>query len=220
MELSGIRIETVVSAPFEENTYIAQIDGRKDGIVIDPGLEPEAILAQLDLLGVQPAAILNTHGHGDHIGGNGALKKRWPEALLVIGQADAPKLTDPRLNLSLGFGFSLKSPPADRTVRDGELLELAGFRLRVLEIPGHSAGHVVYVCEGHEPLVAFVGDVIFLDSIGRTDFPDGDYNQLIEGIRTKLFALPDDTILLSGHGSETTVGREKRLNPFVGGKGN
>jgi glyoxylase-like metal-dependent hydrolase (beta-lactamase superfamily II) len=216
MNRSQIHIETVVSAPFEENAYIAHLEGKSDALVVDPGLEPEAIITRLDTLRVQPAAILNTHGHGDHIGGNGALKKRWPEALLVIGQGDAPKLTDPRQNLSLAFGFSLNSPPADRTVREGDLLEVAGFRIRVLDIPGHSAGHVVYVCEEHEPLLVFVGDVIFSGSIGRTDFPDGDHGKLIDGILTKLFALPDDTILLSGHGPETTIGREKRFNPFVG----
>jgi len=211
-----LRLVRVVSVPFEENSYIAQIEGRTDCLVIDPGLEPEKILDRLDGLGLVPAAILNTHGHSDHIAGNSALKQRWPDCPLVIGAGDAPKLTDPDLNLSGPFGFTLTSPPAEVTVTDGHIYSAAGFDLRILGIPGHSIGHVVYLWQDHRPAVAFVGDVIFAGSIGRTDFPDGDTGQLLEGIRSKLFTLPDETVLHSGHGPATTVGQEKRDNPFVG----
>ena len=120
------------------------------------------------------------------------------------------------LNLSAAFGLSIVSPPADQTVADGERISVAGLELRVLGIPGHSVGHVVYLYETVSPPIAFVGDVIFAGSIGRTDFPDGDFNELISGIRQKLFTLPDDTVLLPGHGPATSVGQEKRDNPFVG----
>jgi glyoxylase-like metal-dependent hydrolase (beta-lactamase superfamily II) len=178
-------------------------------------MEPDEIIGCLDKIGIEPAAILLTHGHCDHIAGNEALKARWPKCKIVIGKAESPKLSDPRLNLSAMFGQAMVSPPADITVSEGDLLELAGFRVKVLDIPGHSVGHVVFQIEGCEPPIVFVGDVIFAGSIGRTDFPDGDFDQLASGIREKLYTLPNETILYSGHGPSTTVGREKRSNPFV-----
>ncbi len=219
MNSPQLRLTTILSIPFEENAYVAQLEGRNDCLVVDPGMEPEKIVEYLQSQQVVPAAILNTHGHGDHIGGNATLKRRWPDCPLVIGSADAPKLTDPMLNLSATFGGHLTSPPADVTVDDGETYSAAGFELKVLAIPGHSAGHVVYLWEDHDPPLAFVGDVIFAGSIGRTDFPDGDFSQLQTGIHTKLFTLPDETQLFPGHGEPTTVGQEKRHNPFVGLKG-
>jgi hydroxyacylglutathione hydrolase len=206
----------VVSAMFAENTYIVQRTDREDCLVVDPGLEPEAILEYLDGRGLVPAAILNTHGHSDHIAGNAALKHRWPACPLAIGEGDAVKLTDPRKNLSADFGFPLRSPAADILFRDGDAYSAAGIDLEIRAIPGHSAGHVVLLCKTQTPHFVLVGDVIFAGSIGRTDFPDGDYDQLISGIREKLFTLPDDTVLFPGHGPSTTVGREKRTNPFFG----
>jgi hydroxyacylglutathione hydrolase len=209
-------LTTILSHPFEQNAYIAHLRDRTDCVVIDPGLEWEKIVRHLEKAKLTPAVILNTHGHSDHIGGNGPVKKRWPHCPLVIGVDDAPKLGDPWLNLSAGFGTPLVSPPADVTVKDGDTYEAAGFEWQVRSIPGHTVGHVVYLWEGQEPPIVFVGDVIFAGSIGRTDFPDGDHRQLIFGIRSKLFTLPDETILLSGHGESTTVAEEKRNNPFAG----
>ncbi len=211
-----VQISRVVSTPFEENAFVAHQAGREDCLVIDPGLEPERVLAYLDEHRLHPAAILNTHGHSDHIAGNAALKGRWPDCPLVIGKGDAPKLTDPAGNLSAAFGFDLVSPAADVAVDDGDDYSAAGFDLEVLAIPGHSAGHVVYAWKGQTPWIVFVGDVIFAGSIGRTDFPDGSFQQLRDGIHTKLFTMPDETLLLPGHGESTTVGQEKRTNPFVG----
>lgn len=215
---SKMRLITVVSQPFAENTYIAYFEGRDDCIIIDPGMEPDKIFSRLDAENLKPAAILDTHGHSDHIAGNAACKHRWPDCPLVIGAGDAAKLTDPMQNLSSPFGFEMVSPAADRLVRDGDVVSAAGFDLEVLETPGHSAGHVVYAWKGSSPWVVFCGDLIFQDSIGRTDFPDGSLSQLVESVHNKLFTMPDDTILLSGHGAETTVGQEKRTNPFVGGE--
>ncbi len=211
-----LQLATVVSLPFEQNSYVASLAGRDDCLVIDPGLEPEKILQTLAHRRLTPAAILITHGHSDHIGGNAILKQRWPNCPLVIGADDAAKLTDPWLNLSAAFGERIVSPAADITLDDGDPYEAAGFELKVRTIPGHSAGHIAYVWEGQTPPIVWVGDIIFAGSIGRTDFPDGDLQQLLSGIRSKLFALPDDTILLPGHGPATTVGEEKRHNPFVG----
>ena len=215
MSHSKINLAAIVSAAFEENAYIAHIEGRRDCLVVDPGLEPEKIVDHLTEKELAPAAILNTHGHSDHTGGNAALKAQWPDCPLVIGSAEAAKLTDPQLNLSAMFGLPIVSPPADVTVDDGDTYSAAGIELTVRTIPGHSAGHVVYVCEDHDPPFVFVGDVIFAGSIGRVDFPDGDFTQLKTGIHTKLFTLPEQTLLLPGHGPTTTVAQEKRTNPFV-----
>jgi glyoxylase-like metal-dependent hydrolase (beta-lactamase superfamily II) len=207
---------TIVSAPFAENSYIASLPGRSDCLVIDPGLEPEKIAAHLKSAELRPAAILITHGHSDHIGGNEHLKQLWPDAPLFIGRGDAAKLTDPWLNLSAAFGVPLVSPPADVLLDDGQIFESAGFSLEVREIPGHSSGHVVFVWKAGSPWIVLGGDVLFAGSIGRTDFQDGSFEQLAEGIHQKLFTLPDDTVVLPGHGPPTTIGEEKRNNPFVG----
>lgn len=209
-------LEVVTDGLFAENSYIAHLPESRDCLVIDPGLEPDKIIAVLNKSQLTPIAILNTHGHADHIAGNGELKARWPEAPLIVGHGDAPKLTDARLNLSAQYGFGLTSPPADRLVAEGETLRLAGFELLVWETPGHSAGHVVFVWRDAASCVVFGGDVLFKGGIGRSDFPDGDYDALVNSIHNKLFTLPDATIVLPGHGDATTIGREKRTNPFVG----
>ena len=219
MKRPDVQITRVVSADFDENAFVVSLEGRDDCLVIDPGLEPEKIVEHLERHGLIPAAILNTHGHADHIAGNGAIKTQWPDCPVVIGSGDAAKLTDPRLNLSSGFGMALVSPPADVTVDDGQTYWAAGLDLEVRAIPGHSIGHVVFLVEDHEPQLVFVGDVVFAGSIGRTDFPDGSFEDLAAGIRTKLFTLPDETLLFPGHGPPTTVGQEKRSNPFVGEQG-
>jgi glyoxylase-like metal-dependent hydrolase (beta-lactamase superfamily II) len=216
VEPKEVDLTRIVSVPFEENTFIVRIAGRDDCVVIDPGLEPGKTIASLEKDGLRPAAILNTHGHSDHIGGNRALKDRWPDCPLVIGAKETSKLADPMANLSAMFGIGLKSPPADVTVEHGETYQAAGLDFEVREIPGHSSGHVVYLLKDHHPTWVFVGDVIFFRSIGRTDFPDGDFQSLAEGIHRELFTLPDETRLLTGHGPDTTVGEEKRTNPFVG----
>lgn len=210
------QLRVITSELFEENAYIAWIAGREDAIVVDPGLEPERILAELDELGLTPAAILNTHGHADHIAGNGAMKERWPNCPLVIGAGDAAKLGDPMANLSGGYGFPLVSPAADQLVKAGEVLDLAGVKWTVRETPGHSRGHVIFASLKTTPVLVLGGDVLFAGSVGRTDFPDGDSAALVRSIREEIFSLPDDAVVLPGHGPTTTVGREKQSNPFVG----
>jgi glyoxylase-like metal-dependent hydrolase (beta-lactamase superfamily II) len=213
MMSQALQIHTIVSPLFAENTYIAWLPGRGDALVIDPGLDPESILAFLAEHELRPAALLNTHGHADHIAGNEALKQAFPEAPLLIGVHEAHLLTDAEENLSASFGFPLVSPAADRLLQEGEDLDLAGVRLEVREIPGHSPGHVVFVCHAHR--LVFGGDVLFRGGVGRTDFPGGSAEQLFEGIRGKLFTLPDDTVVYPGHGPVTTVGHEKRSNLFL-----
>jgi hydroxyacylglutathione hydrolase len=209
------RIGVVVSQPFAENTYLAHLEGSIDCLIIDPGTEPMPIFEFLTQHRLTPKAILNTHGHADHIAGNEPLKRCFPDCPLVIGAGDAPKLLDAELNLSAAYGLPMTSPPADVLVREGETYSAAGFDLEVRETPGHSAGHVVFIWKG-TPWLVFGGDVLFQGSVGRTDFPDGDAEQLFDSIHQKLFTLPDDTVVLPGHGDATTIGAEKRTNPYVG----
>ena len=212
---SDIVIARIESAPFGENTYVVSRRGGTECLVLDPGFEPGAIIGWIEDHGLTPVAILLTHGHSDHIAGNAALRERWPALPILIGRDDAPKLTDPAGNLSGAFGLALRSPPADRLLDDGESLELAGFAFTVVAIPGHSRGHVVFRTDDTSPRLVFGGDVLFLEGIGRTDFPDGDFAALAAGIRGGLYTLPDDTVVFPGHGDTTTVGHERRHNPFV-----
>jgi hydroxyacylglutathione hydrolase len=217
VSIQPLKIEVVVSQPFAENTYIAHLPGNTACVVVDPGFEPEPILQLLAKQHLSPAVILNTHGHIDHIAGNRPLKEQFPAIPLVIGAGDADKLTDPMGNLSGAYGFAITSPAADVLVREGDRITYGGIELEVLETPGHSSGHVVFVFKPeHGPAIVFGGDVLFRGGVGRTDFPDGDQQQLIDSIHQKLFPLPDDTIVLPGHGPATNIGDERRHNPFVG----
>ncbi|MFQ3650384.1 MAG: MBL fold metallo-hydrolase, partial [Gemmataceae bacterium] len=146
------------------------------------------------------------------IAGNERIKRAYPLAPLLIGEGDAPMLRDPMLNLSALFGEPLVSPPADRTLRDGEIVEIAGQRWETRRIPGHSPGHVVFV--GQEMVLG--GDVLFRGSIGRYDFPGGSLEQLLEGIRRQLLTLPGTTEVYPGHGPATTIGYEMATNPYLG----
>src|SRR5262245_13720298 len=210
-----LQIHTLVSMPFAENTYVVWQPPREDALVFDPGLEPDAVLEFLRDQGLTPALVLNTHGHADHIAGNAALKGAFPGAPLLIGAGDAAMLTDPQANLSAGFGFSVVSPPADRAVQDGDVSDAAGLRLEVLDVPGHSPGHVAYLLLA-TPRRLFGGDVLFRGGIGRYDLPGGDGPRLLDSIRRRVFRLAPDTVVYPGHGPVTTVAHEKRTNPYVG----
>jgi hydroxyacylglutathione hydrolase len=211
-----VQVQTIESQPFAENSYVVWRERQSEAFVIDPGFEPEVILEFLVNRGLKLVAIVNTHGHVDHIAGNRAMKEAFAAAPILIGHGDANMLVDPELNLSAGYGIPVTSPAKDHGVSDGEELTLAGIPLTVWEIPGHSPGHVVYYIRDTTPPMLLGGDVLFRGSIGRTDFPGGSFEQLAAGIRAKLWPLPAETVVYPGHGPVTTIGYEKRTNPFVG----
>jgi glyoxylase-like metal-dependent hydrolase (beta-lactamase superfamily II) len=211
-----IQILTVESQPFAENSYVVWRDGGTEAFVIDPGFEPDLILDALSERNLTLAAIVCTHGHVDHIAGNAALKRAFPAAAILVGPGDADMLTDADLNLSGPFGMPVTSPPADRLVTEGERITVAGIELEVFDVPGHSPGHVVYVIRETTPPTVLGGDVLFRGSVGRTDFPGGSFEQLKGHIERVLWPLPDGTVVYPGHGPVTTVGHEKRTNPYVG----
>ena len=211
-----ILVHTVVSQPFSENSYIFWREGSNQALVVDPGFEPEAILDSLAERELVVAAILNTHGHVDHIAGNRAMKEAFPDAPILIGEGDAIMLIDPEHNLSAGHGIPITSPPADRKLQDSEQLNYADIPMECWDIPGHSPGHIVFAIRNITPTIVFGGDVLFRGSVGRTDFPGGSFEQLEAGIKAKLWVLPADTVVYPGHGPTTTVGHEMRTNPYVG----
>lgn len=214
MAVPDFTMEAVESPPFAQVSYLIWRPGRTDAIVIDPGFDPRSILELLSRGPLRPAAILNTHGHVDHIAGNEAMKAAFPEAPLIIGRNEVHLLRDPEANMSASFGQPIRSPEADRLVVNGEQFEAAGFTFTVREVPGHSPGSVVYICDDFDPPIVFGGDVLFAGSVGRTDL-GGDFKLLRSGIQTKLFTLPESTRVFPGHGPATTIG-ERRTNPFVG----
>ncbi len=197
---------------FDVNNYLVYCAGSSRAILIDAGEDPDPILQKLESLQLELSYLINTHGHGDHIAGNRKILEHTG-AQLLIHEQDAPYLTNPNLNLSAFLGMEITSPPADGLLKEGDRIETDGLQLTVRHTPGHTPGHITLVIDHG----AFVGDVIFAGSIGRTDLPHGDMNQLVESIRQKIYDLPDDTILYPGHGPNTTVGQEKRTNPYVNG---
>ena len=213
----SIQIHTIESAPFAENSYVVWRDGSAEAFVVDPGFEPDLILDFLADRGLTLAAIVNTHGHVDHMAGNADMKKAFPGAPIVIGHGDAAMLTDAAKNMSDAFGMPVVSPPADRLLTEGDKITHAGIELEVSDLPGHSPGHVVYLIRETKPYTVIGGDVLFRGSIGRTDFPGGSFEVLKAGIERVLWPLPADTVVYPGHGPVTTVGHEKRTNPYVGG---
>ena len=197
---------------FGVNNFIIHSENSSKAILIDACEDSQSILEKISELKVELVYLINTHGHGDHIAGNAEIISKTG-AQLMIHPLDEPYLHDPQLNLSTWLGTVLKSPPPDRLLNEGDIVELDNIQLKVLHTPGHTPGNITLVSDD----VAFVGDVIFRESIGRTDFQGSSHHQLIETIRTKIYTLADNTTLYNGHGPETTVAHEKMHNPFIRG---
>jgi len=204
-------IKELVVGPLMANCFIFGCQKTKEAVVIDPGGDADRIKMILDDLKLQIKYIINTHGHFDHVSGNGQLKEATGVDIL-IHPLDAPMLSRLSSNAAI-FGVSVdNSPPCDRTIEEGETISFGEFTLEVIHTPGHTPGGISLFTDG----IVFVGDTLFAGSIGRTDFPGGDFDTLISSIQNKLFKMHDDVRVFSGHGPETTIGRERRYNPFVG----
>lgn len=205
----GMLLHQFVIGPLETNTYLLADRDAGEALVIDPGGDPGEILAFLAQERLTCRLIVNTHGHFDHISGNRALKTATGASLLVHAD-DAPLLTEAVTHARLFLMRAENSPPPDLPLVDQGEVRLGAVRLRVLHTPGHSPGGVTLVAPG----AAFCGDLVFHGSVGRTDLPGGSERLLLDSIRRHILTLPDDTVLYPGHGPETTVGREKKQNPF------
>ena len=194
------------------NCYIVYSEKTKEAIVIDPGGDAGRILAAVKGHDLIVRHIVNTHGHADHVLANMKLKEAT-EADILIHKNDAAMLTSAQLNLSMFIGGSAVCGPADRELTDGEKLTVGDMTFQVIHTPGHTPGGISLYCDSDN--VLFSGDTLFAESIGRTDFPGGSHRQLIESIRNKLMVLDDSVKVYPGHGPETTIGWERRMNPFI-----
>jgi glyoxylase-like metal-dependent hydrolase (beta-lactamase superfamily II) len=182
-------------------------------MVIDPGEEGSRILYLAASEGLKIGKVINTHGHFDHIGANQQLVKATG-AELMLHAADLPLLLNAKNHAEI-YGLTVvPSPEPDRLLDQGDSFEVGEHTFKVFHVPGHSPGGICLLGDGH----LFVGDVLFAGSIGRTDLPGGDFDALVKGVRERLFSLPDETIVHPGHGPDTTIGQERRMNPFVGDK--
>ena len=209
-----MKIDRLVLGEFETNCYIVRsTDAASECLIIDTGLDTGPLMEFIDRGKLRPVALILTHGHIDHIAGVDILREKFPSLKIYIHKLDARLLTDAVGNLSVMTGRSMTAGNADCLIDEPEVIDEAGICLRVIHTPGHTPGGICLYNE--QEGVIFVGDTLFADSVGRTDFPNGDHEQLIAGIKQKLLVLPDETAVYPGHGGRTTIGREKARNPFL-----
>jgi len=207
--------DSLETGPIMTNTYILGDSGSGEGLVVDPGGHVGAIRTALERHKLDCKLIVNTHAHFDHVGGNAELHKATG-APILIHAAEAPFL-DQLSTQARMFGMSVDNSPApERTLDEGDTVEVEGLKLSVLHTPGHSPGSISLVVEGAGMIL--VGDLVFQGSVGRTDLPGGSMRALVDSVKSKIFVHPDDTKLYPGHGPPTTVGFEKRSNPFLTGE--
>ena len=199
-------IKPVIVGQMKANCYILGCRETRQAVVIDPGGDYQRIIGRLKQQNLEPKIIINTHGHIDHIAVND--KFNLP---IYIHELDAEYLVNPMKNLSMLFGPSYTSPSASRLLKDGDKVKLGRINLKVIHTPGHTPGGICLKTDK----ILFSGDSLFCRGIGRTDFPGASEEDLIKSIKEKIFTLSDDTLVYPGHGPYSTVGKEKRENPFL-----
>ena len=218
-------VEQFVLSAFQQNTRIVACPETGKAICIDPGEESAEMVGYIKENGLELQAVTLTHGHLDHVGGTAALSREFPDAEIILHKDDEDLYYSlPRQPLFMGIqqhqlaslGLDFEDPPKlTRNWEHGEIYDVGTLKFNVLHCPGHTRGHVILAEKNNKKV--FVGDVLFLGSIGRTDLPGGNFDRLIESINNNILTLGDDFIVYSGHGPETTVGRERTSNPFLTG---
>ena len=196
----------VANNGFATNAYLVWDEDSKEAFIVDPGSELPSAAEFIDREGLKLEYIMITHAHGDHTGGIGFFKEKYPEAKLLASRAERKLLYNRAASFGKG-GYT-----ADVEVRDGDELEIGAIKLRFIDCPGHTSGGMSIYADNK---ILFSGDTLFHASVGRTDLPGGDWDALVETLRNKIYVLPDDTVVLPGHMDETQIGWEKRYNPFV-----
>jgi len=207
-----MEIKCLVLGLVRTNCYIVYNSDTKKAVIIDPAADSRRITEEISGLGVTPEAVLLTHGHFDHMLAAESLKNGYGIPVCVA-KGDAELLKHPDMNCSQQFLHMSYSICADEELEDGQALRFLDGVFTVIATPGHTEGSCCYYAKNEN--ILFSGDTLFQESIGRTDLPTGRAAQLIKSIREKLFILPDDTLVLSGHGDQTTIGEEKQYNPYV-----
>ncbi len=204
-----MEIKTIVTGLLDENCYV--IENGNECVIIDPGDDGDKILREVKDTKIK--YILLTHAHFDHVGALSYVKGKGGE--IIMHRGDLPLLRVAK-HIAERFGLTIdEPPPPDRFVEDGQELEFGEIKIKVIHVPGHSPGGVAYLFSSGGKRHLFTGDILFAGSVGRTDLPGGNWQQLITGIKEKLMILPPDTIVYPGHGPTTTIAREKLTNPFI-----
>ncbi len=209
-----LKIKSFVFSPIQENTYLLY-NTNKDCLIIDPGCyfpdENETLKAFITESGLNAKMLLNTHCHLDHVFGNKFVAETYGLNLQL--HKDEKQLLDYAPTSGLMYNMPFDNYVGDYIyLKEGDIITLGDDELKVIEAPGHSPGHICFYCEAQNFIIS--GDVLFNRSIGRTDLPGGNHQTLIKNIKEKLFVLPDETVVYSGHGAQTTIGEEKKHNPF------
>jgi hydroxyacylglutathione hydrolase len=210
-----LTVHTLPLGPLMTNCYLVVEDDSRKTLCIDPGAEPEVILAFVKEHSLHVEKIVLTHGHGDHIGAVASLKEAW-NIPIKIHEEDAGMLTCADRNLSAFLGLNITAPDADRFLADGDTITFGTTTVTVLHTPGHTRGGIsLYIEQTENPSLLFSGDTLFDHEVGRCDLPGGSLDILRKSVREKMFVLPEDTRVYPGHGPATMIGVEKRENPYV-----
>lgn len=213
MSTAKLQIASFALGDWMTNCYVLHVAGSTNCWIVDAGFKPEPLIEYVRQHKLEPTQVLLTHGHVDHIASLSAMRAFWPGVSILIHESEKAFLTEPMLNLSSALDQALIAPEATATLDPAQRLTLDGYEFEVRHTPGHSPGGVSLYQEQEQ--IVFVGDALFAGSVGRHDFPSSNGPLLFESIRSQLLSLPDDTKVMSGHGPDTTIGEERRHNPYL-----